>query len=70
MSIAQEQADIQREEAKRLLNVAFGLNENYRNSDIDRVIDCIISAAILEAMVIINQGMQESMANRATSDNP
>ena len=70
MSKAQEQADIQREEAKRLLNSAFEWGENITCEAVDRAIDCIISAAMLEAVLVINQGMQEQAANRATSDNP
>lgn len=70
MSIAQEQADIQRAEAKRLLNSAFGWGENITSEAVDRAIDCIISAAMLEAVLVVNQGMQASMANRAASDNP
>ncbi len=70
MSKAQEQADIQRAEAKRLLNLAFGYGENITSEAVDRAIDCIISAAMLEAVLVVNDGMQSSMANRATSDNP
>ena len=70
MSKAKEQADIQRAEAKRLLNSAFGWGENIASGAVDRAIDCIISAAMLEAVLVVNEGMQSSVANRATSDNP
>jgi len=48
MSKAQEQADIQRAEAKRLLQAAFGFSGDTTNKDIDRTVDCIIGAALLE----------------------
>jgi len=70
MSKAQETANAQRDEAKRMLCSAIGLPENIGSGAIDRAVDCIISAAILEAVMVINQGMQEQAANRATSDNP
>jgi len=66
MSKAQEQADIQRAEAKRLLNSAFGWGENITSEAVDRAIDCIISAAILETVLVANAGIQSSMANRPT----
>jgi hypothetical protein len=70
MSKAQEQADAQRNEAKRMLCSAIGLPENIGSGAIDRAVDCIIGAAVLEAVIIITQGMQEQAANRAASDNP
>ena len=67
MSKTQEQADIQRSEAKRLLNSAFGWDENVTSEAVDQAIDCIISAAILEAVLIINQGMLEQVARNAAN---
>ena len=49
---------------------AAGLPEGIMSCAIDRAVDYIISAAVLEAVMIISQGMQEQAANRATSDNP
>lgn len=66
MSKAQEQANIQRAEAKRLLNAAFCYGENITSETVDRAIDCIISAAILEMASI----QEEAMLHRPTSDNP
>lgn len=63
MSAVQEQADIQRAEAKRLLNAAFALGESMSSHAVDRAIDCILSAAILEAVVVINQGLREQVEN-------
>ena len=70
MSKAQETADAQRAEAKNMLCRAAGLPEDIMSGAIDRAVDCIISAAVLEAVMIISQGMQEQAANGATSDNP
>lgn len=52
MSIAQEQADIQRAEAKRLLRNRFGINDGESDGNVERIIDCIISAALLEMAAI------------------
>jgi len=60
MSKAQEQAVIQRAEAKRLLK--WALSEGV-TIDVDRIIDCIIVAAILEMAAI-----QESAMNALNKD--
>jgi hypothetical protein len=72
MSKTQEQADIQRSEAKRLLNSAFGWGENVTSETVDRAIDCIISAAILEARLVITstKGMLEQVAKNAANRTP
>ena len=57
---AQDQADIQRAEAKRLLNSAFNFGENTTSLAVDRAIDCIISAAVLESMLVLKQGLGEA----------
>ena len=70
MSIAQEQADIQRAEAKRLLNSAFGRGENITSEAVDRAVDCIIGAALWEMSAIRREATRNANLNRATSDNP
>jgi hypothetical protein len=55
----QATADAQREEAKRMLYSAFRLPAGFSSETIDRAVDCIISAAKLETMIIINEKMQE-----------
>ena len=50
MNAAQEQADIQRAEAKRLLNSAFGWDENITSEAVNKAVDCIIGAAIKEML--------------------
>ena len=52
MNALQEQADIQRAEAKRLLNSAFGWDENITSEAVNKAVDCIIGAAILEISAI------------------
>jgi len=64
MRKAQEAANEQRKEAKRMLYSAIGLPENTGSNAIDRAVDCIISAAVLEAVMIVKQGMQEREENR------
>ena len=70
MSIAQKQAEIQRAEAKRLINKAFKVEENTESELLNRLIDCIIGAAILEITAIYQEASQKESLNKATSDNP
>lgn len=63
MSKAQETADAQRNEAKHLARRLLGIAEGESNGMAERMVDCIISAAILEAVMVINQGMREQSAN-------
>lgn len=51
MSTAQEQANIQRAEAKNLMLKHFGIRKDESNGEIERIVDCIISAALLEMVV-------------------
>ena len=55
MSMIQEQADIQRAEAKRLLNLAFGWGENIASETVNRAVDCTIGAALLEITATMHQ---------------
>lgn len=68
MSKAQETADAQRAEAKNMLCRAAGIPEDIMSDAIDRAVDCIISAAVLEAVMIFRQGIQAT--NAARSDTP
>jgi hypothetical protein len=70
MKKVQDEANLQREEAKRLMLKHFCIRSNESNGDIERIVDCIISASILESMLIINEGMRKNEANMATTDNP
>jgi hypothetical protein len=63
MNIAQEQADIQRAEAKEIFQKLFKVHEGFINPDIDRAVDCIISAALLEAVIVMQKGMQGTDVN-------
>jgi len=64
MSKVQEQADIQRAEAKRLLCRVFETSA-LRADGIDRVVDCIISAALLEMSVLQSQAVKEVLGGSA-----
>jgi hypothetical protein len=55
-------AEAQREEAKKMLSSAVGLPANISSGTIDRAVDCIIGAAMLEITIIISEGMQEAKA--------
>lgn len=70
MSKVQEEADKLRHEAKKRLNSLMKLPEGYSSGETERLVDCIIGAAVLEVVAIINQERQEQAVNRATSDNP
>ena len=58
---AKETADAERAMAKQLLNAAFGLPVDTHNNSIDRAIDCIINAAILE----VTSGLSEALREQA-----
>ena len=63
MSKEKEIADAQRSEAKTMLCRAIGLPEDTMSVAIDRAVDCIISAALLEATIVICNGMKEHSSN-------
>jgi hypothetical protein len=46
---AQEQADIHRAEAKLILSEILRISDRRASRALDRAVDCIIGAAILEA---------------------
>lgn len=50
--IVQEEADKLRQEAKDLLREQFRLMSAYNDIELDRFVDCIIHAAILEVAMI------------------
>ena len=56
---AQEAADALREEAKRRLCSAFGLPPEVSSEAVNRAVDCIIGAAILETVIVINEGAKK-----------
>jgi len=58
MSIAREQADLQRAEAKRLFSRVLGLPVDTPSAAVDRIVDCIIGAALLE-MVAVHEEVKE-----------
>jgi hypothetical protein len=60
------QSDILRKEAKQRLCITLGMQDEKGIANIDRAIDCIISAAMLE----ISFCMLSSNPNKPTSNNP
>lgn len=48
MNEAGKQADLQRDEAKRLLRAMFGIRDGESNGTVERIVDCVIGAAMLE----------------------
>ena len=55
----QEKADALREEAKNLWARMLGLPENCGSGSADRIIDCIISCAILEVAITQNRAWED-----------
>jgi len=51
----QEQSDKLRQEAKDILNKFFGMPENTSNQALDRIIDCIIGAAVLQVAATMEE---------------
>lgn len=44
-------ADDLRKEAKDILNKRLGTPEGFSNSSVDRLVDCIIEAAVMEVIL-------------------
>ena len=61
----QQHANDQREEAKRILNRLFSMGDNTTSPEVDRAVDCIISASILESVLLFSQGAKE-IKNKTT----
>jgi predicted nucleic acid-binding protein len=62
MSEIEEQAQLQRDEAKRLLTALIykgGLPDKLSSLSVDRIVDCIISAAILEVTALYANALRD-----------
>lgn len=59
MTESATQADIQRAEAKRRMRAMFKISEGQSNGTIERIVDCIISAAVLETASLMAIAAQE-----------
>lgn len=55
----QEEADKLRHEAKRHLLQMFKIPEGYSSESVERIVDCIIGAAVLETTAIMAASMSE-----------
>lgn len=59
MSNPQEEADKLRHEAKQIIKSVFNNPDGYTDEILERLIDCIISAAVLETVAIYNQAIKK-----------
>lgn len=55
----QKSADELRAEAKRHFNGLMGYPENISSENVDRIVDCIISAAMLEVAALNAQAVNQ-----------
>jgi len=62
----EEKSAALKDEAKTILNRLFKVPTGYVNNDIERVIDCIIEAAVYR----VAEAVKRSNVHIATSDNP
>lgn len=69
MNKAQQEADKLRHEAKTLMRRMFGIAEGESNGTVERLVDCIISTAILEIASMNHEAAKDASLNRATSEN-
>lgn len=58
MNIAQEQAGKLRDEATTLLRRMFDIRAGESNGTVERIVDCIIGAAMLETVIVVKQGLK------------
>lgn len=63
---AKEEADKLRREAKIILSKMFNIPEGYTNMAVERLVDCIIGAAILE-VAALQESAQQAVAGDAKS---
>ena len=66
MSKARQVADQQRAEAKQLLNNILGLSPENSSNAVDRVVDCIISAAMLEVVLLQAEALNATPKEHTT----
>lgn len=52
------EADKLRDEAKTLLQQAFKIPKNCASETVDRIIDCIIGAAVIESALLQGQALK------------
>lgn len=66
MSKAREEADKLRHEAKEALNALLKIPEGYSSGAVERFVDCVIGAAVLEIAAI----QQDAAKHIPAGDNP
>lgn len=55
--VMKEQAALQKSEAMQLMRRMFGIREGESNGIVERIVDCIIGAAILETTIIMTEAI-------------
>lgn len=55
---AREAANAQRNEAKQILLRLFGISEGESNGAVERVVDCIIGAVVLESAMMLDEALK------------
>lgn len=60
MSNPQEEADKLRHEAKQIIKSVFNNFDGHTDETLERLIDCIISAAVLETVAIYSQSAKNN----------
>lgn len=58
MEAMMSESDKLREEAKSLLQCAFKIPKNCAGETIDRIVDCIIGAAVIESALLQGQALK------------
>ena len=59
VSKAKQAADVLRQEAKQLIRRLVGFPEGGSNDPVDRIVDCIVGAAVLEVAAIQEQAAKD-----------
>jgi hypothetical protein len=57
----QEKADALSEEAKRILHSKFKIPEGVSDNGLNRLVDCIVGAAMLEIVALQQTALQQSL---------
>lgn len=58
MSASKQEADKLRSEASKLLCSMFKIPEGYSSGTVERIVDCIVGAAVLEVGALMFKGTQ------------
>jgi len=59
LEIAKTNSELQRHEAKQIALKMFGIKKNQSNGNVERFVDCIIGAAILETSILMTKAISQ-----------